>query len=73
MIVLASWAKESPGAWEKWANHIKLRIDLEGFGAGPAKTRLRAPALKDLQPERVFSPAEEIPVEPGQGWFLIAE
>lgn len=65
LIALASW---EPGKTE-----VKLSVDWKALGLNPGTTRLRAPAIEGYQPAAIFDAAGPIPVEPGQGWLLVAE
>lgn len=71
LIVLASWQPNSPKDWGLSPLHIKLKIDWKALGLDPAKCRLKAPAIKDLQEEASFAPTDMILVEPGKGWLLV--
>ncbi len=65
LIALASWAPAE--------TKVRLLIDWKELGLSGEKTNLRAPLCENFQPARVFADDEEIPVEPGKGWLLIAE
>jgi hypothetical protein len=65
LISLASW---SPGP-----AMVRLKIDWKALGIDPAKARLRAPAIPDVQLPAMFAPGDPIPFEPGKGWLLILE
>lgn len=65
LIAIASWAP----ALVK----VKLAIDWKALGLNPEKVKLTVPAITQFQPAAAFLPDEEIPVEPGKGWLLIAQ
>jgi len=64
-IALASWAEKETS--------VKLRINWSALGLDPARATLYAPAIAGMQPERLWQPAEEIPIKANQGWFLVLD
>lgn len=64
LIALASWAKEDV--------QVKLKINWQLLGLKPEKTKIIAPEIPNFQPHREFLPDEEIPIEKGKGWLLVA-
>jgi hypothetical protein len=64
LIAVASWAPERVA--------IKLDVDWAALGLDPHLARLTAPAVKDFQDAALFAPGDEIPIEPGRGWMLVA-
>jgi hypothetical protein len=65
LIAIASWSAAK--------TNVILTLDWKALGLDPAKTTLRAPAIKNLQTESVFAAESSLPVEPGRGWWLVAE
>ena len=65
LVCIASWAKESADC--------TLKIDWEALGLDPAKAKLYAPEIQNLQAEDQFAPDEPLPVAPGAGWMLILD
>ena len=63
LISLASWAPE--------AQNCQLSIDWEALGINPKTAKLTAPPIEGFQEAKSFTPAAEIPVEPGKGWLLV--
>lgn len=63
----------SLASWEKDPVRVRLAIDWKSLGIDPAKSRLTAPAISGFQDAASFEPSDEIPVEPGRGWLLIAD
>jgi hypothetical protein len=64
MIAIASWDPKPAD--------VKLAIDWKALGLEESTTKLHAPAIKDFQEEKTFTPSDTIPVQPTQGWILIA-
>ncbi|HTL29974.1 MAG TPA: glycoside hydrolase domain-containing protein [Tepidisphaeraceae bacterium] len=64
MIAIASWDPKPAD--------VKLAIDWKALGLEESTTKLHAPAIKDFQKEKTFTPSDTIPVQPTQGWILIA-
>jgi len=62
----------SLASWEKDPARVRLTIDWKSLGLDPAKARFTAPAIPGFQDAASFGPSDEIPVEPGRGWLLIA-
>jgi hypothetical protein len=67
-LALLSLANRSPVA-----TMARLKIDWKALGLDPARPRLRAPAIQDVQFETTFAPGDPILFEPGKGWILILE
>jgi hypothetical protein len=65
LIALASWADS--------AVNVRLSVDWTKLGFEGRSLTLRAPAIPQYQPERIFQPGEAIPVQPRKGWLLVAE
>jgi len=65
MVSIASWAGKN--------DSFRLKIDWKALGINPDQAKIKAPEIMNFQPERNFSPSEEIPVENGKGWLLIIE
>lgn len=63
LISVASWAEDTA--------EFKLSFDWITLGIDGKKARLKAPYIRDFQPERTFSPDDTIPVDPGKGWLLL--
>ena len=63
LISLASWDPDTVGC--------VLTLDWKVLGLDSSKASIRAPAIKDFQDARSFTPGEKIPVAPGKGWLLI--
>lgn len=72
LIAIGSWAKEATSAWDNWPNMIKLDVDWQTLGLDPTKVTLHAPAIQGMQEKRTFAITEEIPVDFGKGWLLVA-
>ena len=64
LLALASWSPVK--------TNVKLTVDWKALGLDPKKTTFWAPAIEGFQTETVFAAAGTIPVEPGQGWLLVA-
>lgn len=65
LVAIASWAKN--------AEKVKLSIDWGKLGIDPLKAKFTAWEVKDFQQAAVFSPKDEILVQPGKGWLLVIE
>jgi hypothetical protein len=65
LIALASWASVK--------TNVKLAVNWQALGLDPKKTTLWAPAIEAYQREAVFAADAQIPVEPRQGWLLVAD
>lgn len=65
LLCLASWAGADVD--------LRLTVDWKSLGLDPAKTVLRAPAIKGLQVPQAFKPGDVLPVKKSQGLLLIAE
>ena len=65
LIALASWASGK--------TEVKLSVNWQALGRDAQKAAFRAPAIQDFQREAVFAAGDSIPVEPGQGWLLVAD
>lgn len=65
LVAIASWAKN--------AEKVKLVIDWKKLGIDPLKAKFTAREVKDFQHAAVFSPDDEIMVQPGKGWLLVIE
>ena len=63
LIAMASWDDEPV--------QCKLLIDWEMLGIDKENAILEAPAIEEFQKKSVFSPLEEISVQPGKGWLMI--
>ncbi|MBE0556829.1 MAG: hypothetical protein IH628_06305, partial [Proteobacteria bacterium] len=63
LVALASWEPEPVD--------VRLEIDWKALGMDPDQATVFAPAVKDFQVERRFTPGERIPVDPGKGWLLV--
>jgi hypothetical protein len=63
LVAIASWAKET--------ENINLSIDWEKMGIQKSNAQVVAPYMKEFQENRIFSPDEQIPVEPEKGWIVI--
>lgn len=61
----------SIASWDSADTKIRLNVDWKKLGINAAKARIIAPGIKNFQPEKIFLPTEEIPVEKGKGWLLI--
>lgn len=62
-VALGSWAKEKVD--------VKLTMDWAALGLDPKKATLHAPAIEKVQPDKVWQPGEAIPLDAGEGWFLV--
>lgn len=65
LVSVASWATSD--------TEIELLIDWKKLGIDPTKAQIKAPEIRDFQPQRTFSPEEKIPVRKNKGWLLIIE
>lgn len=65
LIAIASWAKGTVP--------VRLEIDWKLMDFEKNGATITAPKLEGLQEARTFSPDEEIPMRPGQGWILLVE
>ena len=65
LISIASWADADVD--------VELNIDWKKLGIDPSKARLLAPAIKNFQAAKTFSPADKINVEKNKGWLLIIQ
>ena len=65
LISLGNWSNENVS--------VKLNIDFSLTDLDPNKVVIKAPYIKNFQPERIFQLHEEIPVEHKKGWLLIVE
>jgi hypothetical protein len=63
LVSIASWNDETA--------NVKLMVDWKSLGINPAKAVIKAPAIKDFQPEKEFNINGEITVEKGKGWLII--
>ncbi|MFC2139349.1 glycoside hydrolase domain-containing protein [Bacteroidota bacterium] len=65
LIAVASWAENN--------EDVRLIIDWAKLGIDMNNATIRAPFVKDFQPQKTFLAGESIPVEKGKGWLLIIE
>ena len=65
MVAIANWYDEHKDLW--------LNTDWNKIGMNRNEVVYRAPYIRDFQEEKVYSPWERIPVEPGKGVILIIE
>lgn len=64
-LAIASWAAEE--------QQVRLAIDWKALGLNPARATLYAPPIAKMQTEKLWNPAEPIPVAPQRGWFLVLD
>jgi hypothetical protein len=62
----------SLASWDKSATKVRLKLDWKALGLNPTGVSLSAPAVKGFQPAASFKLDDEIPVEPGKGWLIVA-
>jgi hypothetical protein len=65
LVSIASWADTDVD--------ITLNIDWQKLGIDPSKATLVAPAVKNFQPSKTFSPTDKITVEKNKGWLFIIQ
>ena len=65
LVSIASWADTDVD--------ITLNIDWQKLGIDPSKATLVAPAVKNFQPAKTFSPTDKITVEKNKGWLFILQ
>lgn len=65
MVSIASWAETDV--------EVGLVIDWKKLGIDPSKATLVAPAIKNFQPAKTFSPTVKINVEKNKGWLIIIQ
>ena len=63
LVALAGWAPQPA--------RVRLDVDWRALGLDPQRATCYAPGVQGFQPEALFAPADEIPVEPGRGWLLV--
>lgn len=59
------------GSWAKRDVRLRLKIDFAALGLDPDKALLKAPPVKDFQPQARFRPTDPIEVKAGRGWLLV--
>jgi len=64
LVAIASWAAERV--------LVHLDVNWDFLGLSPENTLWTAPESEGFQPAASFKPGDPVPVEPGQGWMLIA-
>jgi hypothetical protein len=65
LVSIASWAAGDVT--------VQLQIDWKKLGIDSSKATIIAPAIKNFQSVKIFSPLDAIPVENGKGWLLIVK
>ena len=65
MVAIANWYDEKKELW--------LNVDWHSISINRNESVYRAPYIRDFQEEKVYSPWERIPIEPGKGVVLIIE
>lgn len=65
MVAIANWYDEHKDLW--------LNTDWNKIGINRNEVVYRAPYIRAFQEEKIYSPWERIPVEPGKGVILIIE
>jgi hypothetical protein len=61
------------GSWARDEVQVNLHINWPALGFDPARARLYAPPIPNMQTERRWKPGEPISVAPGRGWFLVLD
>lgn len=63
----------SVGNYSDAMKTVRLNVDWKQLGLNPAKVKLKAPAIKDMQEANNWNVNDEIKVAPRQGWLIYME
>ncbi len=77
-VLATTWIKPgsamvSLGSWHDDDVSVRLTIDWKALGLDPARTRIRAPAIRDFQGAATWAPDATITVPGKKGLLLVLE
>ncbi len=77
-VLATTWTKPgsamvSLGSWRDDDVSVRLTIDWKALGLDPARTRIRAPAIRDFQAAATWAPDAGISVPAKKGLLLVLE